>query len=87
MWVTATVHLDGEEEVRANHCAEREYAMRNGEPALRMPALLHVAVGNRLDLWGEPHALLRVLCDALARAREAEAAGSQEVVTDLGGMA
>ena len=86
MKATVSVHVTEGDSVRAAFSTANEVSLRHGEP-LRVPASIRVFIGDGLDLWGEPKVLLRVLADALARAREAEAAGDQEEVTDLGGMA
>jgi hypothetical protein len=81
----ATYVEDGDE-VQAHFHAAHELSMTYNDP-LRVPASIHVCIGDSLDLWGPPEVVLRTLCDALARAREAEAAGTESVITDLGGAA
>jgi hypothetical protein len=54
---------------------------------MEIPAALHVNIGP-FDLFGSPELVLRTLCEALARAREAEASADDgQLMTDLGGVA
>jgi hypothetical protein len=86
MRATVAMHVEDGDEVQAHFHAAHDLPMSYGDP-LRVPASIHVCIGGGLDLWGAPEVVLRTLCEALGRAREAEAAGTENVITDLGGAA
>lgn len=85
MRATAAVSLDDGDQVHAYYLPGHELPMQYREPVKVRPSI-HVHIGDDLDIWGTPEVVLRTLCVALAHAREAEAAGSEEI-TDLGGSA
>lgn len=82
--VNLSIHVEDGDEITARYHPER--VVTNPRYSLDVPAALHVRIGDDVSVWGAPEVVLRKLCDALARAREAEA-DSQAVVTDLGGAA
>lgn len=76
-----TAHLEGGDEVTADYYAAYTRVALDGS-RLPMPAWINVQFGDVLDLRGAPEVVLRVLHEALLSAREA--AGTEDVITDLG---
>lgn len=78
----------GEADRVVAHYLPRRLEERQGVPgSVEVPASLNVEIGG-CELSGAPGLVLRKLCEALAKAREAEAAAADgHVMTDLGGAA
>jgi hypothetical protein len=86
-YVHCALGLDEDVSVSVSYHPRRIRDYGDGIWSMEIPASLHVNIGL-LDLFGSPELVLRTLCEALARAREAEASADDgQLMTDLGGVA
>lgn len=75
MRTVTDVLVEYADHVDVTYVPMRMVAPTRGEAVQRYPATLHIHFGG-LNFYGRPEEVMRLLCEAVAKAQEAERAGT-----------